>query len=94
MGRKVQAMVRYRFNIRTRSGQRVDNIQILAAAESHAERRLRQMYHQCEIIECQARAVQSQADPLDLEGVIEIISNEPVMPSSLLDPLRNKARAH
>jgi hypothetical protein len=44
-------MVRYGFNIRTRTGQRVDNILILAASLTDAERRLRQMYTQCEILE-------------------------------------------
>ena len=44
-------MVRYGFNIRTRTGQRVDNILILAASLTDAERRLRQMYIQCQILE-------------------------------------------
>ena len=44
-------MGRYGFNIRTKLGQRVDNILILAASLSDAERRLRQMYTRCEIIE-------------------------------------------
>jgi hypothetical protein len=87
-------MVRYRFNIRTRSGQRVDNIQIMAEAESDAERRLRQMYHHCEIIDCHVKTAHTPADPLDLEGVIAIISNEPWLPTSLLAPLRDKAGAH
>jgi len=44
-------MVRYGFNIRIKTGQRVDNILILAASSTDAERRLRQMYTQCEIVE-------------------------------------------
>jgi hypothetical protein len=39
-------MQRFGFNIRTKSGQRVDNIQIMAATAGDAERRLRQMYMQ------------------------------------------------
>ena len=35
-------MIRYGFNIRTRHGQRVDNILIMAATQDAAERRLRQ----------------------------------------------------
>lgn len=84
-------MKRYGFNIRTRSGQRVDNICIMAAHRADAERRLRQMYHHCEIVHCQAEAVSRRTDPLDLEGVISIISNEqstiPAVPRSML---RNK----
>ena len=44
-------MTRFGFNIRTKTGQRVDNIQIMAASMGDAERRLRQMYLKCEIIE-------------------------------------------
>jgi hypothetical protein len=44
-------MIRYGFNIRTRTGQRVDNIHIMAASMVDAERRLRQMYLMCEIID-------------------------------------------
>jgi hypothetical protein len=87
-------VVRYRFNIRTRSGQRVDNIQIMAVTEGEAERRLRQMYHHCEVIDCQVKSAHAQAEPLDLEGVIAIISNEPSVPASLLGPSRDKAGAH
>src|SRR5712691_5833981 len=68
------AMTRYGFDIRTRTGQRVDNICIMAANQADAERRLRQMYHHCEIVHCQTEAVSPRNDPLDLEGVIGIIS--------------------
>lgn len=88
-------MIRYGFNIRTRTGQRVDNICIMAASQADAERRLRQMYHHCEIIACQSEAVALRADPLDLEGVISIISNEPATtPSVARSALRNKAGTH
>jgi hypothetical protein len=55
-------MVRYGFNIRTKTGQRVDNIQIMAATSGDAERRLRQMYIQCEIIECREQSVSRRTD--------------------------------
>ena len=66
-------MTRYAFNIRTRSGQRVDNICIMAATREEAERRLRQMYHQCQVISCNSESIR-RADPMDIEGVISIIS--------------------
>jgi len=88
-------MTRYGFNIRTRAGQRVDNICIMAANQADAERRLRQMYHHCEIIHCQTEAVTLRNDPLDLEGVIGIISNEPAtLPSVARSRLRNKSSTH
>ena len=70
-------MVRYGFNIRTRLGQRVDNIQIMAATVQDAERRLRQMYVSCEIIERREQSVVRRIDALDVEHVIGMISATP-----------------
>lgn len=69
-------MIRYGFNVRTRSGQRVDNITIMAATQEDAERRLMQMYVQCEILECRTQSVPRRVDTvsLDMEGVIGLIS--------------------
>jgi hypothetical protein len=63
-------MVRYGFNIRTKTGQRVDNILILAASLGDAERRLRQMYLQCEIIEHREQTVSGRADPAEMRAAI------------------------
>ena len=83
-------MNRYGFNIKTRSGQRVDNICIMAASRQDAERRLRQMYHHCVIISCNSEVVR-RSGTLDLEGVIGIISNDPVtVPAVVRSMLRNK----
>jgi hypothetical protein len=82
-------MIRYGFNIRTRSGQRVDNICIMAANQSDAERRLRQMYHHCEIITCLSEAVPPR-DPLDVERVIDFVSGPPTVPAVARSMLRNK----
>lgn len=67
-------MTRYGFSIKTRYGQRVENIHIMAGSQGDAERRLRQMYHQCEILECREQAVPRRVDTLDVEGVIGMIS--------------------
>ena len=88
-------MIRFGFNIRTRSGQRVDNICIMAASQPDAERRLRQMYHHCEIVHCQTEAVNLRSEPLDVEGVIGIISNGPAtLPGVARTMLRNKPGTH
>lgn len=55
-------MVRFGFSIRTKTGQRVDNILILASSLTDAERRLRQMYIQCEILERREQKVQERGD--------------------------------
>ena len=88
-------MIRFGFNIRTRSGQRVDNICIMAGSQADAERRLRQMYHHCEIVHCQTEAVNLRSEPLDVEGVIGIISNGPAtLPGVARTMLRNKPGTH
>ena len=68
-------MIRYGFNIKTRTGQRVENISIMAGSQRDAERRLRQMYHHCEILECNTQTVPRRVDTLDVEGVIGLISS-------------------
>ena len=71
-------MIRYGFNIRTRHGQRVENILIMAATLGDAERRLRQMYQHCEIVDCLEQRVPRRVDTLDVEGVIGLISALPM----------------
>lgn len=46
------ALTKYGFRIRTRVGLVVDNLLIHARDENDAQRKLRQMYHGCEVIEC------------------------------------------
>jgi hypothetical protein len=65
-------MIRYGFNIRTRTGQRVDNISIMAGSLADAERRLRQMYLQCEIVDCREQAVPRRLDQSQMGRVIDI----------------------
>ena len=67
-------MIRYGFTIKTRYGQRVDNIHIMAGTQDDAERRLRQMYYQCEIVDCSERSVPRRVDTLDVADVIGLIS--------------------
>jgi hypothetical protein len=88
-------MTRFGFNIRTRTGQRVDNICIMAANQVDAERRLRQMYHQCVIVQCQSETVNLRNEALDVEGVIGMISNGPAtLPGIARSILRNKTGTH
>jgi hypothetical protein len=80
-------MLRYGFHIRTRSGQRVENISIMAASLDDAERRLRQMYDRCQIVECLTQTIARRVDTLDLAHVIELISATEApqaLPSALL----------
>lgn len=67
-------MDKYEFNIRTRNGQRVDKITIQAQDRATAEQRLRQMYRDCEIIDCAERVTTPRPENLNVEGIIDLIS--------------------
>jgi hypothetical protein len=67
-------MNKYEFNIRTRNGQRVDKITIQALDRATAEERLRQMYRQCEIIDCTEAPAVTRQENMDVEGIINLIT--------------------
>ncbi|MCC7040075.1 MAG: hypothetical protein IT516_07170 [Burkholderiales bacterium] len=67
-------MTRYGFSIRTKHGQKVDNILIMAPTQDDAERRLRQMYHACVIEACARQVVVPRPEVLDVDSVIGLIS--------------------
>lgn len=69
------ANMKYGFRIRTRSGAVVDNLLIFGRDETEAERKLRQMYMGCEILE--KRNVASGAPrsgPVNYEDIVDLIS--------------------
>ena len=67
-------MNKYEFNLRTRAGQRVEKIIIQALDRETAEKRLRQMYMQCEVLDCVERPAEVRQENLDVEGIINLIS--------------------
>ena len=70
-------MIRYGFTIRSRTGQRIENVSIIAGSQNDAERRLRQMYLHCEIMDCREQSVPRRVDTLDVEQVIGLIAAGP-----------------
>ena len=70
-------MIRYGFTIRTRTGQRIENVSIIAAAQSDAERRLRQMYVQCEILECRERSIPRRFEAANVANMIDLMAISP-----------------
>ncbi|HEX6138619.1 MAG TPA: hypothetical protein VF059_13270 [Casimicrobiaceae bacterium] len=71
------AMIRYGFTIRTRTGQRIENVSIIAGSQSDAERRLRQMYMQCEILECRERSIPRRFEAANLATMIDLRAISP-----------------
>jgi hypothetical protein len=67
-------MVKFGFNIKTKTGHKVDNIMIMARDIDEAERRLRQMYQQCQILGSHESSNESRRQSLDVDSVIGLIS--------------------
>lgn len=69
-------MNKYGFRIRTRGGSVVDNLQVQARDRAEAEEKIRQIYQQCEILECQEITPTLRKEGLDLEDVVELINKQ------------------
>ncbi|MBM3356857.1 MAG: hypothetical protein FJY54_03920 [Betaproteobacteria bacterium] len=69
-------MIKYSFKIRTRGGMVVESLQVLARERAEAERKINQIYHHCEILECHEVTAPIKGEALDLEGVISLISKQ------------------
>jgi hypothetical protein len=68
---------KYSFKIRTRGGMLVDSLQMQARDRADAERKINQIYHHCEIVECEEVAPPSlKKEGLDLEDVISMINKQ------------------
>ena len=67
---------KYNFRIRTRSGMVVEHLAIHGRDEADAERKLRQMYMHCEVLQCRAAggAPKSDSDSVSLEEVLTLVT--------------------
>ncbi len=71
-------MTKFGFRIRTRNGLVVENLQVQAKDRPDAERKIGQIYHHCEIIDCrEVGEAAKEPGALDLEDVISLIGREP-----------------
>lgn len=71
-----QTVIKYGFKIKTRGGTVVDNLMIAARDRGEAERKVTQIYHHCEILDCHEVQPTVNEDTLDLERAINLISKE------------------
>jgi len=67
-------MRKFGFRIRTRGGSTVDNLVIQGRDREEAERKLRQVYHHCTVLE--GKPLSEKADGSDFESVISLIAAE------------------
>ena len=73
-------MNKYGFKIRTRGGSVVENLQVQARDQAEAEQKIRQIYHNCEILECQEITPTLKKEGLDLEDVVALINKQEQKP--------------
>lgn len=73
---RVAPAEKYGFRIRTRSGAVVDKLLIFGRDAAHAERKLRQIYQGCEILEARKPVPQRNASAR-YEDVVDLISGPP-----------------
>jgi hypothetical protein len=69
-------MNKYGFRIRTRTGMLVENLQVQAQDRAEAERRINQIYHHCEILDCREITPTLKKEGLDLDDVISLINKQ------------------
>ena len=68
-------MIKFGFRIKTRGGMSVDNLQVTARDRAEAKRKIAQIYHRCEVIEC-VELREPVDEAFDLESAINLIGKE------------------
>ncbi len=79
-------MIKFGFKIKTRGGTVVDNLMMAARDRIEAERKVTQIYHNCEILECREVQLAVNEETLDLERAINLIGKEPDAEPPAKDP--------
>ncbi|MCG2584613.1 hypothetical protein [Massilia sp. TS11] len=70
-------MLKFDFQIQTRSGQKIESIQIAGRDQADAERKLFQMYRQCTILRCQTRDSEEKTwQATSVEDILTLISKD------------------
>ena len=68
-------MLKYDFSVQTRGGSKIVSVVIAAKDQVEAERRLRQMYRDCQVLSCGIRNTdEKQWQATSLEDILSIIS--------------------
>ena len=68
-------MLKFDFSVKTRDGQKVEGILIQGKDLQDAERKLRQMYHNCEVTHCNTiNSDKALCQSADIEDVLSLIT--------------------
>jgi hypothetical protein len=82
-GSAMGSLQKYGFRIKTRNGLILDNLTVQARDRTEAERRITQIYHYCEILDCEENdAATAHGGAVDVEGVIGLISRTRELPEA------------
>ena len=73
-------MNKYGFKVKTRGGSVVENLQVQARDRAEAEQKINQIYHHCEILECNEVTPTLRKEGLDLEDVVALINKQEEKP--------------
>lgn len=74
-GNNLIAMTKFDFSVKTRNGSKIVSVVIAAPDQAEAERRLRQMYRDCEILSCEVKQTEDKVRPsASLEDILSLIS--------------------
>lgn len=70
-------MLKFDFSLKTRDGHQVVNVTILGKDLAEAERKLRQMYHHCEVLGCTTTDADKNASrSMDIEDLLTLIAKQ------------------
>lgn len=70
-------MLKFNFSVKTRDGQNVDGIQIYGKDLEDAERKLRQMYRNCEVMQYKTVDMDKKfSQSADIEEVLTLIAKD------------------
>jgi hypothetical protein len=68
-------MLKFDFSVKTRDGSKIVSVVIAAQDQADAERKLRQMYRDCQVLSCETRHIEEkQWQATSLEDILSIIS--------------------
>ncbi|HSY25984.1 MAG TPA: hypothetical protein VK832_00625 [Burkholderiaceae bacterium] len=68
-------MLKFDFSVKTRDGSKIVSVVIAAQDQADAERKLRQMYRDCQVLSCETRHTEEKLrQAASLEDILSIIS--------------------
>ncbi len=69
-------MFKYTFKIRARTGMLVENLTVHGRDRFEAEKKLEQVYRNCEILDCREVSAPMASDGVDFESVLSMINRQ------------------